>query len=75
MNNFLSHIEIDPQVRFGKPCIKGTRIAVGDVLGWLSMGMTWEQIVHDFPKLSLDDIQAALAYAAYRESGRIVIAA
>jgi uncharacterized protein (DUF433 family) len=60
-------ITIDPNIRFGKPCVKGTRISVYDVLGWLASGMSNEQILTDFPELKSRDIQACLAYAAERE--------
>jgi uncharacterized protein (DUF433 family) len=63
----LERITIDPNVRFGKPCVRGTRIAVGDVLGYLAGGMSEDQIVRDFPQLTQDDIRACLAYAAERE--------
>lgn len=63
----LERISIDPDVRFGKPCVRGTRIAVGDVLGWLASGMTESEILAEYPQLSPDDIRACLAYAAERE--------
>ena len=63
----LDRITVDPAVRFGKPCVRGTRITVGDVLGYLAGGMSEGQIVQDFPQLSPDDIRACLAYAAERE--------
>ena len=63
----LERITIDPNVRFGKPCVRGTRISVGDVLGYLAAGMAEDQILGDFPQLSRDDIRACLAYAAERE--------
>jgi len=63
----LERIVIDPEVRFGKPCIQGTRITVGDVLGYLAGGMSEDQILVDFPQLIRDDIRACLAYAAERE--------
>ena len=53
--------------RFGKPCIRETRITVYDVLGWLAAGMSYDQIISDFPELTKDDIIACLAYAADRE--------
>ena len=53
--------------RGGRACIRNTRIAAADVLGWLSNGMSQAQIVADFPELSEDDIRAVLAYAADRE--------
>jgi uncharacterized protein (DUF433 family) len=65
--NVLDRITIDPAVRFGKPCVRGTRISVGDILGYLAAGMSVDQILADFPQLSLEDIRACLAYAAERE--------
>jgi uncharacterized protein (DUF433 family) len=75
MENWQSHIKIDPNIRFGKPCIKGTRISVGDILAWLSQGMSHEQIVSDFPELKNEDILAALAYASHREETSKILAA
>lgn len=63
----LDRIAIDPEVRFGKPCIKGTRIAVGDVLDYLAAGTGEETLLAEFPHLAPDDIRACLAYAAERE--------
>jgi uncharacterized protein (DUF433 family) len=60
-------ISITPGVRSGKPCIKGTRITVYDILEYLAGGMTEDQILADFPSLTRDDIRAALAFAAARE--------
>lgn len=60
-------IVFNPEIRFGKPCIKGTRISVYDVLSWLANGMSHEEIIEDFPELSGERIQACLAYAADRE--------
>jgi len=65
--NPLDRIAVDPAVRFGKPCVRGTRISVGDVLGYLAGGMSEAQILGDFPQLTSDDIRACLAYAAERE--------
>jgi uncharacterized protein (DUF433 family) len=65
--NALERITVDPNVRFGKPCVRGTRITVGDVLGYLAAGMSEDQILGDFPQLVRDDIRACLAYAAERE--------
>ena len=65
--NLLSRIVIDPVVRFGKPCVQGTRISVGDILGYLAGGMSEDQILADFPQLTRDDVRACLAYAAERE--------
>lgn len=60
-------ITIEPGKRGGQPTIRGMRIAVADVLGWLAAGMTHEEIVSDYPELTEDDIRACLAYAADRE--------
>lgn len=65
--SLLARVTIDPAVRFGKPCIRGTRITVGDILGYLASGMTETELLADFPQLTHDDIRAALAYAAERE--------
>jgi uncharacterized protein (DUF433 family) len=70
----LDRINIDPTVRFGKPCVRGTRIAVGDVLGYMAGGMREEQLVADFPQLTREDIRACLAYAAERERRTLGIA-
>ncbi|MBV1696505.1 MAG: DUF433 domain-containing protein [Hyphomicrobiales bacterium] len=60
-------ITIKPEVRSGKPCVRGTRITVSDVLEYLAGGMTEAEIVHDFPELKLEDVRACLAFAAQRE--------
>jgi uncharacterized protein (DUF433 family) len=60
-------ITIEPGKRGGRPCIRGMRIAVGDVLGWLAEGMSQEQILDEYPELTERDIRACLAYAADRE--------
>lgn len=60
-------ITIEPGKRSGKPCIRGTRMTVTDVLEYLAGGMTNEEILEDFPDLTLEDIRACLAYAADRE--------
>ena len=65
--NYTEYISIDPNIRFGRPCINGTRISVGDVLGWMASGMSMEDILADFPELNLDQVKACLAYAADRE--------
>jgi uncharacterized protein (DUF433 family) len=67
MVNYSDYIEINPEKRFGKPVIKGTRISVYDVLSWLANGMSVAEIVEDFPELNEDQIRACLAYAASRE--------
>jgi uncharacterized protein (DUF433 family) len=66
-------ITIEPGKRGGRPCVRGLRIGVADVLGWLAAGMSHQQILADYPELTEDDILACLAYAADRER-RIVTA-
>ena len=66
-------ISIEPGKRGGRPCIRGLRIAVADVLGWLAAGMSHQEIIADYPELTDEDIRACLAYAADRER-RIVTA-
>jgi uncharacterized protein (DUF433 family) len=61
------YISISPGVRSGKPCIKGTRITVSDVLEYLDSGMNEQAILADFPELRLEHIQAVLGFAAERE--------
>jgi uncharacterized protein (DUF433 family) len=65
--DILNYIIIDQDIRFGKPCIKGTRITVGDILQWLSEGMPVSEILDDYPLLEEVHIKAALAFAARRE--------
>ena len=65
--NYASFISTDPNVRFGKPCIKNTRITVYDVLGWLASGMDIKEILEDFPELKHQEILACLAFAADKE--------
>jgi uncharacterized protein (DUF433 family) len=59
-------ITIEPGKRGGRPCIRGMRIAVADVLDWLAAGMTYEEILTDYPELTEEDIRACLTYAADR---------
>jgi len=56
------YIEINPDIRFGKPILIGTRISVYDVLSWLSNGMTIEQIIIDYPELSKEQINACIVF-------------
>jgi uncharacterized protein (DUF433 family) len=63
MTTLLDRIAIDPQVCFGKPCIKGTRIWVSLILDFLASGESESQILAAYPQLEPDDIRAALAYA------------
>jgi uncharacterized protein (DUF433 family) len=63
----LDRIAIDQTVRFGKPCVRGTRITVGDVLSCLAAGLTEDEIIAEFTQLTREDVRACLAYAAERE--------
>jgi uncharacterized protein (DUF433 family) len=71
--NYQRVITIEPGKRGGRPCVRGLRIAVADVLGWLAAGMSHEEILADYPELTEEDIRACLAYAADRER-RIITA-
>ena len=73
MKHYSERITIDAQTRFGRPTIRGMRISVYDILGWFASGMTTQDILTDFPELKVEDIQAALSYAADREH-KILIA-
>ncbi|MEO6330269.1 MAG: DUF433 domain-containing protein [Ginsengibacter sp.] len=75
MKELASYISINPEIRFGKPCIAGTRIAVSDILQWLASGMDVIEILQDYPGLKGDHIRAALTFAADRESMIKIIAA
>lgn len=65
-------IVIDPGIRAGKPCVRGTRISVADVLGWLAAGMLPDEIVVEYPPLTRDDVLACLAKAAEEQRGNAV---
>ncbi len=65
--DYLERITIDPAVRGGKPCIRGTRITVQDVLEYMASEMTQDEILSDFPDLRAEDLRAVLRYAADRE--------
>lgn len=65
--NYTEYIEINPEKRFGKPCVIGTRISVYDVLSWMAEGMSITDIIDDFPELNEMQIKACLAYAADKE--------
>ena len=75
MKNFAEYISIDQEIRFGKPCIRGTRITVSDILQWLASGLSFQEILHDYPLLKEEHIKAALAFAANRESFIKMVAA
>ncbi len=65
--NYRDIITVEPGKRGGRPCIRGMRIAVADILGWLATGMSHDQVLSEYPELTEEDIRAALAYAADRE--------
>ena len=68
MKDYKQIITIEPGKRGEKPCIRGMRITVNDILGWLASGMTTNDILKDFDELTENDIYAALSYAADREN-------
>ena len=65
--NYAKYIEINPEKRFGKPIIAGTRISVYDVLSWMAEGMSTNDIISDFPEINEDQIKACISYAADKE--------
>jgi uncharacterized protein (DUF433 family) len=65
--DYRERIVLDPEIRFGKPTVRGTRITVGDVLSYLAGGMSEDEILADFPQLAREDIRACLGFAAERE--------
>ena len=72
--NYRSIVTIQSGKRGGRPCIRGLRIAVADILGWLAAGMSHAEILNDFPELTEEDIRASLAYAADRERHVLTVA-
>ena len=73
MIEYQDYITIEPGKRSGKPCVRGLRITVYDVLNLLADGMSFEEVIIDFPKLTKDDILACLSYAADREHKRTLL--
>lgn len=71
--NYQEIITIDAGIRGGKPCIRGMRITVYDILNYLASGMTTKEILEDFPYLTEEDILASLRYAADREKGQMIV--
>lgn len=65
--DYMERIRIDPEIRGGKPIIRGTRITVSDILEYLASGMSHDEILADFPDLAAEDVRAALLWAADRE--------
>ena len=68
MINYREYITIEPGKRSGKPCVRGLRITVYDILNMLADGMSYDEIIDDFPKITKQDILACLAFAAEREN-------
>ena len=73
--DYAQRLVINAEVRFGKPCVKGTRISVGDVLGFLASGMSTSEVVAEYPSLTPDDVLACLGYAADREARTVTLPA
>ena len=72
MNPLLNRIIVDPNICFGKPCIKGTRIWVSLILDFMASGMTVPEILEDYPQITADDVRACLAYGAEMSRERYV---
>ncbi|EKD09021.1 hypothetical protein SPLC1_S204220 [Arthrospira platensis C1] len=73
--DYRERITLEPSQRSGKPCIRGMRITVYDVLSYLASGMTYQEILDDFPYLTQEDILACLSYAANREQQTLLVQA
>lgn len=73
MTDYTDIITLEPGKRSGKPCIRGLRVTVYDVLSYLAAGMTTDEILEDFPALTHEDILACLSYAAERERHTLVV--
>ena len=71
--DYRDRMRITPGKRSGQPCVRDLRITVGDVLGWLASGMTFDEVLADYPELTLADIRACLAFAADRERGTMIV--
>ena len=72
MQHLLTRISVDPQVCFGKPCIRGTRIWVSLLLDFLASGASFDEILEDYPQLSREDLLAAIAYGGEMSRERYV---
>jgi uncharacterized protein (DUF433 family) len=70
---YLDRITIQPGKRGGKPCVRGLRITVSDVLDYLASGMSVAEVLHDFPDLTAEDVRACLAFAADRERRLVAV--
>lgn len=73
MIDYRKYITLEPGKRSGQPCIRNMRITVADILSYLAAGMTIDELIQDFPKLTREDILAALAYAADSQRGIAVL--
>ena len=71
---YRDRITIEPGKRGGKPCVRGSRMTVSDVLDYLASGMSEDDVLHDFPDLTREDIRACLAFAAARERRLVAVA-
>ncbi|MBL8734761.1 MAG: DUF433 domain-containing protein [Planctomycetes bacterium] len=71
--DYRDRIRITPGKRSGQPCVRDLRITVGDVLGWLASGMSFDDVLADYPELTLEDVRACLAFAADRERGTMIV--
>lgn len=69
--SLLARITIDPGVRFGKPCVRGHRITVQEILEWLASGASQQRILEDYPQLNEDDFLAVYAYAAALAANKV----
>jgi uncharacterized protein (DUF433 family) len=74
-DDWRARITVEPGKRGGRPCVRGMRITVADVLSYLAAGMTQEQVLDDFPYLTAEDIRACLAFAAERERVTVLVKA
>ena len=75
MEDLLARITVEPGKRGGKPCIRGLRVTVADVLGWVAAGMSTDEILADYPYLQADDVRAAAAFAVTQMTDTVVISA
>ena len=75
MEDLLARITVEPGKRGGKPCIRGLRVTVADVLGWVAAGMSTDEILADYPYLQADDVRAAAAFAVTQMTDTVVIRA
>lgn len=75
MSDWRDLITFEPDKLGGKPCVRGMRISVADVLEYLASGMSLDEVLSDFPDLTRDDVLACLAYAAARERGTVQLRA